>query len=31
MSDIGGWLFIAVLLFATLRIIRYYDENRWWW
>ena len=30
MTDIGGWLMVAVLLFATLRIIRYYNENRWW-
>lgn len=30
MTDIGGWLFVAILLFGTLRVIRYYNENRWW-
>lgn len=30
MTDIGGWLLVAVLLIAALRIIQYYNRNRWW-
>lgn len=30
MSDIGGWLMVAVLLIAAMWIIRFYNRNRWW-
>lgn len=30
MTDIGGWLFVAVLLIGTVRMIQYYNRNRWW-
>ena len=30
MTDVGGWLLTVVLLIASLRIIQYYNRNRWW-
>lgn len=30
MSDIGGWLMVAVLLIAAVWMIRFYNRNRWW-
>lgn len=30
MSDAGGWLLVAVLLIAVVRMIQYYNRNRWW-
>ena len=30
MTDIGGWLMVAVLLIGTLWVIQFYNRNRWW-
>lgn len=30
MNDAGGWLLVAVLLIAVVRMIQYYNRNRWW-